>query len=45
MNRIAKIVAILALPLIVAACNTMEGAGQDIQAGGKSLENSADKHK
>lgn len=33
-----------ALPLL-AACNTMEGAGQDIQKGGEKLENSAEKHK
>lgn len=45
MNRIAKIAVILALPLMIAACNTMEGAGQDIQGGGKALEKSADKHK
>ncbi len=29
----------------ITACNTMEGAGQDIQAGGNKLERSADKHK
>jgi entericidin B len=27
------------------ACNTMEGAGQDIQSGGKALEKSADRNK
>jgi predicted small secreted protein len=30
---------------LATACNTMEGAGQDIQKGGESLERSADKHK
>ena len=29
----------------VTACNTMEGAGQDIQAGGKKLERSANENK
>ncbi|MBN8531488.1 MAG: entericidin A/B family lipoprotein [Alphaproteobacteria bacterium] len=32
------------LPLLC-ACNTMEGAGQDIQKGGEKLERSAEKHK
>ena len=29
----------------LSACNTMAGAGQDIQQGGKALENSADHNK
>jgi predicted small secreted protein len=29
----------------LAGCNTMAGAGKDIQKGGESLENSAEKHK
>jgi predicted small secreted protein len=28
-----------------AGCNTMEGAGKDIQKGGEAIQNSADKHK
>ena len=35
----------LAMSLALTACNTMEGAGQDIQQGGEKLENAADKHK
>ena len=31
--------------LTLSACNTMEGAGRDIKAGGKALENSASKNK
>ena len=31
--------------LALAACNTMEGAGEDIQSGGKALENSANRNK
>ncbi len=38
------IAAVMALAF-VAGCNTMEGAGKDIQKGGESLENSAQKHK
>mgnify|MGYP000609924764 CR=1 FL=1 len=28
-----------------AACNTMEGLGEDVQAGGKNLEDAAEKSK
>ena len=38
------IVGALALAFL-AGCNTMEGAGKDIQKGGESLQNSAQKHK
>jgi len=30
---------------MLSACNTMSGAGKDIQQGGKALEDSADKNK
>lgn len=30
------------LLLALAACNTMEGLGQDVQKGGQALENTAD---
>jgi len=30
---------------MLSACNTMAGAGQDIQQGGKSLEDSANSNK
>lgn len=33
------------LAVTLNACNTMEGAGADIKAGGSKLENSADAHK
>jgi entericidin B len=29
----------------MAGCNTMKGAGKDIQRGGEKLENSADRNK
>ena len=28
----------------LSACNTMAGAGQDLQKGGSALQNSADQH-
>ncbi|HWU33590.1 MAG TPA: entericidin A/B family lipoprotein [Methylovorus sp.] len=42
-----KIVSILCLCtfMLLTACNTMSGAGKDIQKGGEALENSADKNK
>lgn len=37
---------IVALSLLsLTACNTIEGAGQDIQAGGVKIEKTADEHK
>ena len=39
------IITLLALLPLLASCNTMEGAGQDLQKGGKKLEDSADKNK
>jgi predicted small secreted protein len=36
---------LFAATLGLSACNTMEGAGQDVSAGGKALERSADRNK
>ena len=36
---------LFAATLGLAACNTMEGAGQDLSAGGRAIEKSADKNK
>jgi entericidin B len=33
------------LMLLVAGCNTVEGAGKDVSAGGKAIEKAADKAK
>ena len=41
----AIIAAVLAGSFFLAACNTMEGAGRDIQAGGKKVEKEAVEHK
>jgi predicted small secreted protein len=43
MKRI--VCAILAGAFILAGCNTMAGVGEDTQAAGKKLENSAEKNK
>ena len=39
------IVSMLTFAGALSACNTMEGAGKDMQSGGKALENSADRNK
>ena len=36
------LLACLGAMILLAACNTMEGAGQDIKAGGQDLSNSAE---
>lgn len=46
MSKRFQILAILALLLpVLAACNTFEGLGQDVQKAGSSLEKAADKNK
>ena len=42
-----RLIALALLPCTVflTACNTVAGAGQDIQKGGSAIENSADEHK
>ena len=42
--RRSAVLAMLAV-LGVAACNTMEGAGKDVKAGGQSIEDSAARNK
>lgn len=40
-KRLALILSLSSL-FLLAACNTMKGAGQDIQSGGEKLENKAE---
>ncbi len=44
-----KLAALIAVTFVfgasLAGCNTVSGAGQDIQKGGQKLENAADKKK
>lgn len=37
-----KLLVIVAAVLAVAGCNTISGAGKDIEAGGKAVEKAAD---
>jgi predicted small secreted protein len=43
MAGLAVLLLVAAVPLL-SACHTTAGAGQDISAGGKAIENSAEKH-
>jgi len=43
MTNLSKLFLALAVMFSITACNTMAGAGQDIQKGGEKLENAADK--
>lgn len=45
MKRLVILTALLALPILASACNTMSGAGEDISKGGDKLHDSAEKNK
>lgn len=40
-----RIILFAAILPLLAACNTIEGMGEDIQNGGQKIENAAEKHK
>jgi predicted small secreted protein len=44
LTRLASWLSLVALA-VVTGCNTVEGFGQDVQAGGKAIEKAADKSK
>lgn len=39
------IAALIGASFLLAACNTMEGFGRDVEKGGQKIENSAEKNK
>ena len=46
MKRIVALLLLSATAMsVLAGCNTVSGAGQDLSAGGNALSNSAEKHK
>jgi predicted small secreted protein len=45
LEKIAALITLAGFALVVAGCNTVEGLGQDVQAGGKAIEKAADKSK
>jgi len=40
-----RIFLLVAIALGLAACNTIEGVGKDVQKGGQAIEKAADKNK
>lgn len=43
MNNLFKVLLVMMFAVSVTACNTMAGAGKDIQTGGEKIEKAADK--
>ncbi len=41
MKTLSKIALISLISILFSACNTVEGAGKDIKAGGEAIENTA----
>jgi predicted small secreted protein len=45
LEKLASLLLLAALVSLTAGCNTFEGFGQDVQAGGRAIEKAADKSK
>ncbi len=45
MKNKAILVVMLAISALVSGCNTMHGAGQDIERGGEKIQGAADRNK
>ena len=45
MNRFTLLIAALLLTVMTSACNTVEGAGKDMQHAGSSVQDEANEHK
>jgi entericidin B len=44
-KRIVAALSLVAMTFAVAACNTVEGMGKDVKAGGQAIEKAADRNK
>ena len=45
MKSLLASITLLSLAFTISGCNTMEGVGKDIKAGGEKLKKSADRNK
>ncbi|MEZ5594100.1 MAG: entericidin A/B family lipoprotein [Gammaproteobacteria bacterium] len=45
LSKYLPLIAALLLPLVLGACNTIEGVGEDIQAAGSKIDKTAEKEK
>lgn len=41
MKKLFILLALVALPAVLSACNTIEGVGEDLTAGGKAIDRAA----
>ncbi len=44
-KKIAALIALAGFALALAGCNTVEGVGKDVKAGGEKIEKAAEKNK
>jgi len=42
---VATLIALTFAPMLLTACNTMQGAGQDVEKAGQKVEKEAKEHK
>ena len=45
LKKLAALAALAGIVVGATACNTVEGVGKDVKAGGQAIENAADKSK
>ncbi len=45
LKKIAALIALTGFAFAVAGCNTVEGVGKDVKAGGDKIEKAAEKNK
>lgn len=45
LKKIAALLALAAYAAVMSGCNTMEGMGRDVKAGGQKVEQEAQEHK
>lgn len=41
MKKLLVLLALVALPVVLSACNTIEGVGEDLTASGKAIDRAA----
>ena len=44
-QKLVALVALAGFAFVIAGCNTVEGMGKDVKAGGEAVEKAADKSK
>jgi predicted small secreted protein len=44
-RKLVTLLSLIGVALVLAACNTVEGAGKDVKATGSAIEKAADRNK